>query len=365
MGTIHPYETAKGRRYRVAYRKPDRSQATKRGFRTKKDAEIYLATVEVSKSQGDYIDPSAGRVTIDRYGSEWMRGLAHLKPSARRSVESSWRTWVQPRWGKWPLVRVTHSDVKAWVSDIAAQRSPTTTARAYGVLASILDSAVLDRRIHANPARGVKLPKKVRTRKTYLTHKQVEALARASRDHQALVYFLAYTGLRWGEATALRVRDLDLIRRRASVVDNAVDVGGRIITGSPKTHRVRSVPFPKFVARELESQLVEKGPDALLFGGGTVHLGLPHSTQGWFAQAVRRLQREDRTFPRLTPHELRHTAASLSVAAGANVKAVQRMLGHASAAMTLDIYADLFDDDLDGVADALEIARSNAVGGAA
>jgi integrase len=55
----------------------------------------------------------------------------------------------------------------------------------------------------------------------------------------------------------------------------------------------------------------------------------------------------------VTIHDLRHTAASLAVSAGANVKAVQRMLGHASAAMTLDVYADLFDDDLDAVAEAL------------
>ena len=58
--------------------------------------------------------------------------------------------------------------------------------------------------------------------------------------------------------------------------------------------------------------------------------------------------------PGLTPHELRHTAASLAVSAGANVKAVQRMLGHASAAMTLDVYAGLFGDDLDAVADRLD-----------
>jgi integrase len=58
-------------------------------------------------------------------------------------------------------------------------------------------------------------------------------------------------------------------------------------------------------------------------------------------------------FPIITPHDLRHTAASLAVSAGANVKAVQRMLGHASAAMTLDVYADLFDEDLSAVSDAL------------
>jgi integrase len=61
----------------------------------------------------------------------------------------------------------------------------------------------------------------------------------------------------------------------------------------------------------------------------------------------------------LTPHELRHTAASLAVSAGANVKAVQRMLGHASAAMTLDVYSGLFDDDLDGVAERLHAASTS------
>lgn len=65
-------------------------------------------------------------------------------------------------------------------------------------------------------------------------------------------------------------------------------------------------------------------------------------------------------FPRVTPHDLRHTAASLAISAGANVKAVQRMLGHASAAMTLDVYGDLFDDDLDSVATALDQARTRS-----
>ncbi|MBG6060173.1 integrase [Cryobacterium sp. MP_M3] len=79
---------------------------------------------------------------------------------------------------------------------------------------------------------------------------------------------------------------------------------------------------------------------------------------GWFVYALRRAKLADPTFPTLTLHDLRHTAASLAVSAGANVKAVQRMLGHASAAMTLDVYADLFDDDLDAVAVALDQART-------
>jgi integrase len=63
----------------------------------------------------------------------------------------------------------------------------------------------------------------------------------------------------------------------------------------------------------------------------------------------------------MTLHNLRHTAASLAIASGANVKAVQRMLGHASAAMTLDVYADLFDDDLDAVAVGLNHAAAPAI----
>lgn len=75
----------------------------------------------------------------------------------------------------------------------------------------------------------------------------------------------------------------------------------------------------------------------------------------WFASAVK-----CSGIPRITPHDLRHSAASFAVSAGANVKAVQKMLGHSSAAMTLDVYADLFDGDLDSVSDALDHAVSQS-----
>jgi integrase len=81
----------------------------------------------------------------------------------------------------------------------------------------------------------------------------------------------------------------------------------------------------------------------------------PRSTRV-FRPAVAKCQEPDDTFPTITPHDLRHTAASLAVSANANVKAVQRMLGHAKASMTLDTYADLFDEDLNGVADRLDAA---------
>ncbi|MGK3952260.1 tyrosine-type recombinase/integrase [Microbacterium sp. I2] len=104
-----------------------------------------------------------------------------------------------------------------------------------------------------------------------------------------------------------------------------------------------------------------KDSDELVFGKEEGHHRRPQSQDGWFAAAVKRAQKDDPTFPRISPHDLRHTVASLAISAGANVKAVQRMLGHASAAMTLDTYADLFDDDLDRVSAALDQARSSSI----
>ena len=79
-----------------------------------------------------------------------------------------------------------------------------------------------------------------------------------------------------------------------------------------------------------------------------------------FDPAVAACQKTDDSFPSITPDDLRHTAASLAVSAGANVKAVRRMLGHAKASMTLDVYADLFDEDLDTIAVNLDAAIRSA-----
>jgi len=92
--------------------------------------------------------------------------------------------------------------------------------------------------------------------------------------------------------------------------------------------------------------------------------GGPIRNKNWrarrFEPAMAKMLELHPALERLVPHDLRHTAASLAISAGANVKAVQKMLGHASAAMTLDVYADLFDDDLDAVGDALSAAGDPA-----
>lgn len=363
MGSVEPYETAQGRRYRVRYRDPDRHSREKAGFTRRRDAEEYLASVTVAAARGDYVDPAASRSTVSALGAGWLANQTHLKPSAYRPVEIAWRVHVQPHWGARRIGEIRHSDVQAWLTRFGADRSATTVLRAYGVLAAILDVAVRDRRISSNPARGVKLPRKGKKKRAYLTSAQVELLAAESGKHATLVYTLAYTGLRWGEATGLTVSSLDTLRRRILVQENAVNVGGRIVVGTPKTHEARSVPYPQFLAEPLARACEGKTRERLVFGNGTAHLLGPHSVTGWFVAAVQRAQKLDPSFPTITPHDLRHTAASLAISAGANPKAVQRMLGHASAAMTLDTYADLFEDDLDDVSSRLDDTRAQTIVG--
>ncbi|WP_168706583.1 site-specific integrase [Gordonia paraffinivorans] len=358
MATIESYQTKAGRRYQVRYRTPARKQTKKRGFLTKREAEAFAATVEVEKLTGAYVAPSLGRITVGELAGDWLdRKQADLKPSSYRPVKTAWRVHVEPRWGHVRLVDIDLDAVERWIADMGRQGSGATVVlRAYGVLAGILDTAVKSRRLVTNPARTPEnLPKKRRKPRTYLTHEHVAALA-AEAKYPTLVRLLAYTGLRWGEAIGLRVKHLDLARKRLTVVENAVQVDMETIVGTPKGDEARSVPIPEFLVFELAAAVKGKQPDDLVFSDARGrHLKRPVSSSGWFEAAVARSG-----VPRVTVHDLRHTAASLAISAGVNVKALQRMLGHASAAMTLDTYADLFDEDLDAVGVALHHAASAA-----
>jgi hypothetical protein len=89
MGSITPYDTAAGLRYRVRYRKPDNSQTDKRGFKTNKEAKLFAASTEVTKARGEYIEASASRVTIRELGNRWVASQTHLDPSSARNGEIS------------------------------------------------------------------------------------------------------------------------------------------------------------------------------------------------------------------------------------------------------------------------------------
>lgn len=367
-----------GTRYLVRYRNDLNRLTMKRGFTTMRDAKDFLVETESTKSDGSFVPQSAGRATVGALGETW---LAHKKAVVSktygRTLQSSWDTHVEQRWGGVAIAQIRTTAVRDWVGELSMTRSASVVHRAYGILASILDDAVDDRMLARNPARGVQLPAKTSAPRRYLTAGEVEALADLVGERwRVLVLILAWTGLRWGEATALRVRDVNQVRRRLFVERAAEQVEGEWHVTDTKGHQRRSVPMPRSVFDELREYIKAlpdphgRGPDRLLFPPARSKDGYlypprkaaPRSDRRKGANRVDWLEAglREAGIAYLSPHELRHTAASLAVSAGANVKALQRMLGHKHASLTLDVYADLFDEDLDHVADALEAARAGA-----
>ncbi len=339
--------------WQARWRDPDGRQR-KRSFTKRSDADRYLTGVEHSVIVGAYVDPGRSRVTVGAWAQQWLDGQVQLKASTRYRYESLLRCQVLPSWETVPLAKVTHAGVGTWVARLsAAGLSPATVRQAYRVLSLVLALAVRDGRLSRNPADGVRLPRIVTSRKRFLTHEQVAALAGAAGPHGLVVLALAYTGLRFGELAALRVSRVDLLRRRLEVAESVTEVNGRAVFGTPKSHQSRSVPVPRFLVDDLAVHMAGKAPTDLVFSapaGGVLRVG--NFRRRHFDRAARDVGLEG-----LTPHELRHTAASLAIASGASVKGVQRMLGHASAALTLDVYSGLFEDDLDAVAERLDAAR--------
>jgi integrase len=347
-------------KWRARYTAPDGKQRAKH-FTRKVDAERWLTEQQSRLNRGEWTAPELSRITVREWATTWLASKAGLKGRTQGSYESLWRTLVAPRWGDYRLDQVTYGAVVTWTAEMTGRRlSASRVSQALLCLKQILDLAVLDGRLARNPARGVKPPRPRRAEPRYLSHAQVAQLAeecgRYGEQYRLFILVAAYCGLRWGEMRALKVRRVDLLRARIDVAESIPDRSEGIDT--PKSHKQRVVPLPRFICDDLARFLTTKHPGDLVFpnSSGSV-LDNSGFRRNVFDPAVQALG-----LAPLAPHDLRHTTASLAVSAGANVKAVQRLLGHASAAVTLDIYAGLFADDLDRVAERLDAAARDQGG---
>jgi integrase len=351
MATVEKYQTASGTTlYRVRFRTPDRRQTDKRGFRTKRDAQAWASQLEVDKRRGAYVAAAAGRVELGDYAREWLASKHKLKPSTRARYRVVLDTAIAKHSGV-ALGDISRQYVREWVADLSTTMAPASVHKTVGVLRQILAMAVAENRLVVNPAVGVELPSVTSVEQRFLTLEQLHTLANAAGEHRPLVYVLGTCGLRFGEVAELRWRDVDLDGLRLRVARSVALVDGRFIIGLPKTAHGRTVSLPQFVA-----DLLEPGePGALVFPdseGG--HMRGSNVRRRWWSKAVATAE----LFPRTVGveilyefklHELRHTAASLAIQAGANIKALQNMLGHESAGLTLDRYGHLYGSDVEAV----------------
>ncbi|CAM3829938.1 site-specific integrase [Tsukamurella strandjordii] len=369
----------RGKRWRARYVDAEGREFTK-SFATKPPAKAWIDAQVTAIGTGTHVAPGAGNVTVGVLYEQFRGQWGHLTENTRAARESAWSARVRDQWAEKRISDITTSKARTWVTNMVERKvGAASIEAALGLLRMICAMAVDDKLIAVNPLDRVKGPKRQHTQRAYLDHHQVEVLAGsfARPSDQTLARFLAYSGLRFGEATATTVGSFDMLRRQVHVNEAAAEVRGKLVIGPPKDWEKRTVSVPGFLLAELSELMVGKKRDDLVFTapeGGRLRLntwrGRAWATALEAATVATDKQRSleqkagqtmTSDFPQVTPHDLRHTAASLAVSAGANVLVVQRMLGHESAALTLDTYADLFGSDLASVSGALDAARTAAL----
>jgi integrase len=251
------------------------------------------------------------------------------------------------------MVSVRPSEVQAWAAEISRKQSAATARHSLGVLRRVFEHAVRDGAIHRNPAAGIRLPKVQGNDPRPLTHDELWRLADhldQSRD-RLVVLVAGYCGLRWGELATLRWADVDLGKKTLRVARAYSEEAPRGEMSPVKDHQARTVPIPAIVSEELATFRTDQKPNDFVFpSANRTPLRNRNFRRDVFDDAVDDLGLD------ITPHNLRDTAASLAIQAGASVVAVARLLGHESAATTLNHYAGLFLSDLDAVAQRLDHA---------
>ena len=355
MGFTEKLPTGK---FRARWFDPTGTQRSK-SFDRERDAVRFLRNVQSDIDRGVYVDDKAAKITFGEWAEHYMalaeKRLARTSFARDRSYLDN---HVLPRWGKVRLGRITRMDVDRWIAELSEEGqsvrtkggslSPGTIEKIYQVFRKIIVAAYDDGRIARSPCpEHPPIPRKKRKPVRFLDEDQVVDLAsRIHGRYEAMIYVGAYGGFRIGELCALRVDDIDWDRGTIRVDEGLTDVGGLVAFEDPKTERAfRTVPMADLALEHLHTHLdahVEGGDvRALLFtspGGGILR---PTNWRSrFFNPAVKAARLEP-----LTPHDLRHTAASLFISAGANPWMLAEVLGHTDTRMIDRVYGHLFDKD--------------------
>jgi integrase len=330
-------------RFEARYRGGDGREHSRR-FATRREARAFLDQVGVQQRAGEWLDPAAGRIKLVDWVDRWRATAIDLRPSSLARDEAYLRTHVLPAFGGTPIGKITPLDVRQWVAELARSgKAPATVHKAYQTLSKVLAAAVDSGLLARSPCQRIPLPKIEQDEMRFCTPEEVHALAAAIDPRfRALILFDASCGLRLSELAGLQRQHLDLGRRVVRIVLNAVEVRGDIVWGAPKTRAGRRVvPIPASVADVLADhvdEFVRSEPDAPVFPGrygGVLRAGAWRNR--FFYPAVERAG-----IDRLRPHDLRHTAVALWIAAGANPKQIARWAGHTSVSVVLDRYGHLY-----------------------
>ena len=347
----------KGKRWQVRWE--ESGKPVSQTFTSHDAALTFKARVEVGQADGTWINKDKRDITLADLWEPWIASKAGTSEKTRRDYESIWRTHIAPVWGHRCCCEIQRGMVAAWIPTITTMKGVTrggkprpvsaSAMRKAGIIIhSMMDLAVELKVIPANPVRTGDLPKQKKSERRYLKVDEIDRLLEQAPHEQArlMLTVLLMTGLRPGEAKGLKVKDLDVVRGRL-MIRRDVDDLGRV--DQTKTRDHRDVPIGGELLHQLAAAAEGRDMEAWLLPD---EKGNVWTTARW--RVVWKNLQVWCGLEGVDTYELRHTAASLAIAAGADVKTVQRMLGHASAAMTLDVYGHLWEEGLDQLPGAME-----------
>jgi integrase len=267
-GTLGP------ERYRARYVGPNGREHSKT-FAKKSDAARHIVAQESRKAEGTWVDPAAGQIKLRDYADRFMAGKHNLKPKTRASYVSLIETCIKPTLGDFSLSALRSQVVDDWVHALLMRNpkglSPSRTRQAYNLLGAMCATAVRKRLITVSPCQVEELPRLGQPNHRFLTAAEVWQLAEAmDPSYEILVLILAYTGIRIGEAAALRRGRCDILHRRLFIAESLAEVNGELFFGDTKTHQNRKVVLPEFLRALLDEHLcgqVSGATDGLVFTG--------------------------------------------------------------------------------------------------
>jgi len=341
---IRRLNRVKGTVFEVRFRDVDGHQRS-RTFETMDQARAFQNAALTDVRDGAYVSPTAGVVPFLAVAEEWFAAQLQLKRRTQITYRSAIDHNLAPLHDK-PVGRITYADVQAIVTAMtAAGRRPSTVRNVLMVCRLILDEAVRRKFIRTNPCHNVKPPRLRPKDNVFLTVEQVRALAdELPPPLDLLILTAAGSGLRAGELNGLRVRDVELLRRRLNVRQTVTDLGSELIVDTPKSNAGRrTVPISPALCDLLAAHIgnARLGMDDLVFGDD----GKPRRHNTFYLQVFKPAVVRAGLPPETRFHDLRHTYASLMIAAGVNPKRLSVWMGHTTVSLTMDRYGHLYDDE--------------------
>ncbi len=329
-------------------------------FLSRADAMATLSIVEADILRGAWINPVAGKLTLERYATEWLEQRPDLAVRTRDLYRHVLGRHIVPTLGRATLVGLAPSTIRGWHGALA-QGHPATAAKAYRLLSSILRTAVADGLIITNPCKVVGAGQERPTERPVASIAEVEALRLAMPAHLRVVIPLAtWCQLRRGEILGLRRSDVDEIESNIHIRrSRTFTMDGTPVDKDPKTRAgSRTVAVPAAAMLQILDHLDEftgVEPDAPLVTGRRGTELTRNALQGAWEAARARVGRRD-----LRLHDLRHTGLTVAAATGATTVELMHRAGHASTAAAMRYQHALKDRDR-ALADAIGMLVERSV----